>query len=324
MDRRTVDFWDLTKLLARRWIIVLPMLVLSGALAVTAMSHVKPDYVATAYVQLVPPTAGGTKPGQATVDQRNPWIGLGLQTIGNAAIVTVTDVSVADQLHASGLSNSYTVTMAQTSPLITFEIVGSSAAQARRTADRLIDHFNMGVANLQTSSGVAEGDSIRTHRIDAGTNIKKSTSKVKRALVAVAGAGLLLTVATTVAIDAWLRRRQRRRAGADRVSAQTPSLRRTPVGAAHSSGDHRPEPHLVTMANAANGNPVNGIGAAVDRDAALARLSADITQPLDQQDPAERADGERRSQRGQPVPSDATVVLPRVWPQPLARSDQGE
>lgn len=324
-----MDFWDLTKLLARRWMIVLPMLVLSGALAVTAMSHVKPDYVATAYVQLVPPSDDRTKPGQATVDRRNPWIGLGLQTIGNAAIVSVTDASVADELNASGLSASYTVTMAPTSPLITFEVVGSSSAESRRTADQLIDVFNKSVASLQTSSSVAQNDSISTRRIDTGTNIKKSTSKVKRALVAVAGAGLLLTVGATVAIDAWLRRRQRGRAGADQASAVTPSRRQTPAAAAHTNGDHRPERRLVPMANVVNGDSVNGIGAAMGRDAALARLSAEMTQPLNQQASserasAERADGERGTERGLASPSDATIVLPRLLPQPRARSDQGE
>ena len=97
----------------------------------------------------MPPVIGQTKPGQATADQRNPWIGLGLQTIGNAAIVTVTDLSVAKRLEAQGLSDSYTVTMAQTSSLITFEVVGNSPEQARRTADQLIERFDKSVATCR-------------------------------------------------------------------------------------------------------------------------------------------------------------------------------
>ena len=132
----TVDFWDLTKLLARRWVIVLPMLAVSALLAVLTVGQVKPDYVATAYVQLVPPVLEQTKPNQATPDQRNPWLGLGLQTIGNAAVVTVQDKSVVDMLKASGLSETFTLTMAQQSPLVTFEIVGSTALQARHRTTR--------------------------------------------------------------------------------------------------------------------------------------------------------------------------------------------
>jgi capsular polysaccharide biosynthesis protein len=315
-----VDFWDITKLLVRRWMIVLPMVVLSGALAVVAMSHVKPDYVGTAYVQLVPPVTGATKPGEATADQRNPWIGLGLQTIGNAAIVTLTDVSVAEELHAKGYSGAYTVTMAQSSPLITFEIVGDSPDQAKRTAEQLISRFDNSVASLQTSYGVSKADSISSHRLDEGTNVKKSTSKVKRALVAVAGAGLLLTIAVTVGVDAWLRRRQRRLAGTEPVAAASP--RRTSTVGAHSNGQRGPEPYLVTMTGALNGSAnrgaATGVGAAAGRDGVTAGSSSDLTQPIGRSGSAQPVDEERAPA----IPSDATIVLPRVRPQPVARPGQ--
>jgi capsular polysaccharide biosynthesis protein len=317
-----VDFWDITKLLARRWMIVLPLLALSAGLVVAAMSRVQPDYVGTAYVQLVPPVSGQTKPGGATADQRNPWIGLGLQTIGNAAIVTVTDVSFADQLHANGFSDSYTVTMAQSSPLITFEVVGKSPEQARRTAEQLIDRFDKSVGDLQTSYGVSKTDSITSRRLDIGTNVKKSTSKVKRALVAVAGAGLLLTIATTVGVDAWLRRRQRRQAPGAPGPA-TPSQRASTV-AAHSNGDHRTEPHRVPSPHPANGGLVAGVGAAAGRDGGSTSSSSDLTQPIARQRPSEPTAGDREAEPTLAKQSDATIVLPRLLPQPMARPRQGE
>jgi capsular polysaccharide biosynthesis protein len=209
-----VDFWDITKLLVRRWTIMVPLLLVSVALGVLAMTKVQPDYDATAHVQLVPPVAGASTPGQATADQRNPWIGLGLQTIGNAGIVTITDLSVTDELHREGLSDSYTVVMTEGSPLINFEIVGKSPEQATATTDELISRFDKTITSLQTSYGVPQSDLITTHRLDLGTNVKKSTSKIKRAAIGVAGAGVLLTVAVTVGADAWLKRRSRGRAGA--------------------------------------------------------------------------------------------------------------
>jgi capsular polysaccharide biosynthesis protein len=304
-----VDFWDITKLLVRRWRIVLPMLVLAGALAAIAVSQVKPDYVATAHVQLVPPVIGQTKPGQATADQRNPWIGLGLQTIGNAAVVTVTDLSVARELEASGLSDSYTVTMAQTSPLITFEIVGNSPEQARRTADRLIERFSGSVASLQSSYGVSAADSITSRRLDQGASVEKSTSKVKRALVAVAGAGLLATVAGTVGFDAWLRRPPRQRTAAKPVPAAPP--RRVAALATNGNGATRPEPYRLTMANPANGVP--------------AESNSDLTQPISRPSSGEPAEAERPAEPALAVSSDATIVLPRIGgPRPVARPEQRE
>jgi hypothetical protein len=219
-----LDFWDLTKLLVRRWLVAVPLLMVSAALTVLTVGHVKPDYVATAYVQLVPPVTPAPpvpavpqtpKVDQPTPEQRNPWLGLGLTTLGNAAIVTVQDQTVLDTLKAGGYSDSFTVTMGSSSPLITFEIVGKTDQQARGTAEQLVAKFNQSVAALQTAYGVSTADSITARRLDLGTNVKKADSKVKRALVAVAGAGLLMTAALTVGVDAWLRRRVRRRRAAD-------------------------------------------------------------------------------------------------------------
>ncbi|MFG2036661.1 hypothetical protein [Dactylosporangium sp. NPDC048998] len=205
-----MDFWDITKLLVRRWRIALPLLLLSVAITAVTMSQVKPDYVATAYVQLVPPNAGQSQPGAISPDQQNQWIGQGLQTLGNAAIVQVQDQTVVDEFKRLHYSDTFTVTMGQSTPLITFEVTGNSKAQAKDTVDALVTKYTDSVKRLQNENGVTKKEiMITANRLDAGGNVKKSTSKVKRALVAVAAAGLLLTAGTTIAVDAWLRRRKK-------------------------------------------------------------------------------------------------------------------
>ena len=51
-ESNNLDFWDLTKVVFRRWKISLPLLLLSivatGAIAATA----KPDYIEDSYIQL--------------------------------------------------------------------------------------------------------------------------------------------------------------------------------------------------------------------------------------------------------------------------------
>lgn len=202
-----MDFWDLTKVLFRRWMIALPMILVSAGLTVLVFSMIKPDYVSTSYVQLVPPIPQPTKPNQAPTEQRNPWLGQGLQTLGNAAIVTIQDQSVVDHFKSVGLSDSYTFEMGSTSPMIKIEVVAKSREQAEDTANELITRFNTSITSLQTAYGVPTVDLISARRLDLGSNVEKSDSNVKRALVAVFGAGVLLTIATTVGIDAWLRRR---------------------------------------------------------------------------------------------------------------------
>lgn len=202
-----MDFWDLTKVLFRRWRIAIPMLLLTAGLTVLTFSMVKPNYVSTSYIQLVPPVPQAVKPGQPIVEQRNPWLGQGLQTLGNAAIVTILDQSVLDRMKTVGFSDSYTFEMGSSSPLVKIEVVAKDRPQAEGTANELVSQFNTSITSLQTAYGVTQTDLITARRLDLGNNVEKSNSNVKRSLVAVLGAGLLLTMAVTVGFDAWLRRR---------------------------------------------------------------------------------------------------------------------
>lgn len=322
-----MDFWDLTKLLVRRWVVVLPLLLLSIGLAGLAMKSVKPDYKATAHVQLVPPVSGGTQPGQSTAEQRNPWLGLGLQAIGNAAIVTVTDQSVVLWMHNNGYSDSYTVTLGDNSPLITFEIVATSPEQARQTTEEVVNRLTTGVASLQTSYRIATADLITARRLDVGVTVVKSTSKVKRAAVAVGGAGLLTTAGATVGIDAWLNRRRRRREEAALAVAPTAAANGTAAGPPRqpervgsiAAGNGRSTPDMEMTAVIQMGN-----GWAASKERSPVSVQVDRAKAAQRDRPETDADKQREGkapvragatagepeQEPLPMPSDATIVLP--------------
>lgn len=317
-----MDFWDLTRLLVRRWYVAVPMLLLSVVLTMLTVGQVKPDYIATAYVQLVAPVQGPTKPGQAAPEQRNPWLGQGLQTLGNAAIIKVLDQTVVQELKAAGLSDSYTVEMGGTTPMISFEVVGATEQQARETAERVVARFTESVTELQTDDRVSVADSIKTRRLDQGTNVEESDSKVKRALVAVAGACLLLTAAVTIGSDAWLRRRTRRRteAAPARPGSPVSGHIRRPLPA--DAGGPRPRPNggdLVeadlptAMIPTSNGTAV---AAAPGKDGGLSTVVVEY-QPTDQPAPATPAEPRERERDARPsadLPADATIVLPLSLP----------
>jgi hypothetical protein len=151
----------------------------------------------------------------ASIDQRNPWVSLGLDALANAALVSLTDGSIVEVLEAGGYSDSFTPTLSSSSPLLKLEVVGISPNQAITTADMLVRRYDQAVKDLQASYNVAPADYITTKRIDNTTigSLKESDSKVKRALVAVIGAGLLFTIAWTIGLDTLLRRRARKRSG---------------------------------------------------------------------------------------------------------------
>jgi len=204
-----MDFWDLSKLLVRRWWVALPMLGLTVALMAMTYGTVKPNYNMTAYVVLVPPVPTPDKQGELTQVQRNVWLSQGLLALANAASVSVLDPSVPDEMKVAGLSDSFTIDMNVTSAVITLTITAKSPEQAGATATELVRRYAGSVKALQDQSSVVPSDQVTAKRL-GGTGAVESNGNVKRALAAMGGAGLLLTAGATIGVDAWLRRRARR------------------------------------------------------------------------------------------------------------------
>jgi hypothetical protein len=205
-----LDFWDLTVLIFRRWMVALPLLLVAiGATALVGLT-VKPNYTMTSYVQFVPANFAPTdNPVNASL--RNPWNQLGLATLGQASIYITQDQRFLDSLKAGKHTDNFTLTMTNPNPIVTVEVVGSTRADARETTELVIKRLRDSAEALQKQSAVKDPDIIPTVRLDQGQNLVPSTGKVKRALAAVAAAGLLITVGGTVAFDALARRRSRKR-----------------------------------------------------------------------------------------------------------------
>jgi hypothetical protein len=303
-----VDFWDVTKLIFRRWYIALPLLLASiGATAYTWVT-VKPDYALTSYIQMVPPTSAdasannskGAEPGVP----RNPWTELGLGSLSQASQYSTQDQTFLDQLSAGGHSINFSIVMGYPSPIATIEVIAPTRQEAETTMNLIIKKYEDTTKSLQGQYGVRQQDMITTQRLDQGENIKRSGGKVKRAIVAVAGVGVLLSAGLTIAFDAIVRRRKRARS----------------KGAAALVGDER-----------AAAAPVSGSGLGIPRPSTeetqvLRRnLPAAATQSTGSQyrssgyrEPSdEHGDREvRRTDRPEPVdmstvaPADATIVLP--------------
>ncbi|MFV2012113.1 MULTISPECIES: hypothetical protein [unclassified Micromonospora] len=217
-----MDFWDLTKLLFRRWYVATPLLLISVAAAGWTRMAVEPDYIATSYVQLIPPTAANTAPDEdAPTTPRNPWLELGLGSLSRAAALTVQDQAVLKQLDAAGLSENVAITLDNQQPIMTIEVVGESEDQATETTEEVVRRLEASVVGLQADYGASEESFITARRLDRGDNIQEANSKVNRATIAVAGVGVLLSAALTIGIDGLLRRRRPRPVAAVPVTTGT-------------------------------------------------------------------------------------------------------
>lgn len=212
----TLDFWDITRLLLRRWRISMPLLLMTAVLTGVTFALVKPTYVATAYVELVPPAPITTSTGTIALDVRNPWLNQGLQGLGNAALVTVEDLAYINRLKAAGYSNKVATMMGGSStPVVTFTVNGATREQVSQTLIKVIGRFHDSIDSLQADSGIATADLVTDLRLDSSGNVAPSHSRVKRAVVAIAGLGLLLSAGITMAIDTWQRRRTEQDAPGD-------------------------------------------------------------------------------------------------------------
>ncbi len=299
-----MDFWDLTKLVFRRWYVAVPLLILTGLAAAYTTYNVKPDYKATAYVQLIPPPEASITTN--IKELRNPWLDLGLGALNTAATYATVDRQFLNQLKIRGMSDNVVITNGYPAPIATVEVIGSSKEMAMGTAAQVVKRFNDVVKSLQDDYAVQTKGRILTRRLDTGNNLEETGGKVKRALVAVAGAGALLTAGLTVAFDAVMRRRKRRSTADDepkqpenqpqsgRQTVSPPDKSAGPKDSVYTSA-RRDEPEFAEIGSETVKIPLQNdvvrqrSGAAVNGVARPARAK-----------PAE-----------QELPIDATVVLPR-------------
>ncbi|MEU3454303.1 hypothetical protein ABZ671_11975 [Micromonospora sp. NPDC006766] len=203
-----MDFWDLTKLMFRRWYISMSLLLVTLAATGYTAVVVKPDYAITAYVQLIPPTAA-SDPNQASHIQ-NPWLALGMTSLSNAAMVATQDQTFLDGLKQQDDTASFEITIGDRNPVAIIAVVAPTLQQAQSATALVTGHYEESVKSLQAQYGVKATDMITAYRLDKGENLQRPGGKVKRAVIAVFAIGLLMTGGLTVLIDALLRRRRRR------------------------------------------------------------------------------------------------------------------
>lgn len=198
----------------------MPFLLISIGAGLFVLHTAKPDYVMTSYVQFIPARIGPTdlkNPTSASL--RNPWNQLGLDTLGQATIYATQDKDFAESLKASNHTTNFTLSITYPNPIVAVEVVGTSPADATETTKLVINKMGESARLLQTDAGAASGDLITMVRLDRGLNVSPSHSKLKRAIMGVAAAGLVMTAGGTIGLDALLRRRARKRKEGEQVDS---------------------------------------------------------------------------------------------------------
>jgi hypothetical protein len=203
-----VDLWDLAKMMARRWYVAVPMVLLTVVASTGAYLMVKPQYQATNYLQLIPassPVADADRLGRV----HNPWDDLGEAQLATAAQIVVMSQDTVKKMHDRGLSTTYTVSMPNGAPPIEVQATAATQDLAIASADALMTMLDQDVLAKQTAYNIAPQDTITTLRLNPTFDVTTVTTQTKRALIVAAGVGLLLTFGATILMDAVLRRRDK-------------------------------------------------------------------------------------------------------------------
>lgn len=302
-----MDFWDATRVMIRRWYVAVPLLLLTfGATAYTATA-VKPDFVLTSYVQLIPAPTTPDRTGQESRVPSNPWTQLGLEALSQAANYATVDQTFLDTLHEGGYSTSFTITVGDPVAGATIEVVGNTRQQVVTTTDMVIKRYSDSAKALQAQYGVQPKEMISTQRLDQGENLKRPGGKVKRAILAVAGTGFLFAAAATIAFDAVVRRR-RARAEAAAAAAENDADRPSEVHSGGHNGHARAAVGVSRQRVDPDGH--RSVGSATGP-----KSSTEYGTRVGAVDGSRSGAGDRVGERSGQVEElsiDATIVLPQV------------
>lgn len=284
-----MDFWDVARLMWRRWYVTAPALLLTILAALVTGLSINPEYQVTGHVAVVGPSV--QRESTSTITHVNPW---SPEALADASVIRLQGKALADTMEAEGYSSEWGATVTGRLPVIRLEVIASTPEEAQATLQRLLEVIDEEVELRQLEHQVAPEERISTVPYDGGEIVEPVTGKLKRAVIVVIGAGLIFTVGVVVAVDAWLRRKAARR-----QETAPPSLDWPIAGAKHTP---TPPPAVAASASA----PVPTAGTPNGGAAAGARASVRVQYTNEPTSP--------------PVPSlpqsepyaydDSTIVLP--------------
>jgi hypothetical protein len=254
-----VDLFDVVRSCLRRWYVLLPLLLVTGAFSYHVYSSVKPAYYSNAVIGLTPPSTrndanpigGGEVPRNGLLD-----VG-GANLIANIATIGLSGPAVADQVKAAG-GAVYTVRMFpipesfQQLPLIMIEVSAADAATALRTVELVVSQAEPTVLALQKQANVPEREVANSFVVSPpAVPIAGMPSRTRSTLVIFcAGSGIALVLAVVIDLIAVrIRARRKKSNHLDRDQTGTPEPGFTPAHGNGHSAVRTPAPEALYVQN---------------------------------------------------------------------------
>jgi len=216
-----MDLVTALRLMARRWVVVVPVLLLTVAAVFVAASRVAPSFQARGSILVLPVTSEG-----ASTTGQNPYSEYGGQRLAVSHLVSLAgSASFARQVVGVDSSASFELTPQADVGLIDIVVTGPSGEATIATMTDLVSMLEDSLANLQEEINAPESTWVEMRRLDTPEQAEQLAGSRNRVIVAVSGAGLLAAVGAAFALEGLIGRRasadkakgrRRRRRGSSR------------------------------------------------------------------------------------------------------------
>lgn len=201
-----MDFWEVLKVVVRRWIVVVPVLVLTAIGVLTVPPTIQPTYTATGTTVVVAPVEG--EPAM------NPYLVLGATVMAQSITMTADAPTTKSMVADTGNSPDYTVSLQnQRQPIVVVTAEAPQPDVAVATVEQVLELIDDQLESMQAQAGAVREMMYTTRPLSTeiySTPVYDGAQRVRFVLL---GVGILLAVGLAVMLEGIAVLRRRRRIG---------------------------------------------------------------------------------------------------------------
>lgn len=210
-----MDLFDVIRSCARRWYVILPLLLIATWFSYSVYSSVKPVYYSNAVVGIAPPSTRIDNVPAGVALPRNGLLDIGgAPLIANIAAVGLREPAVVDRVVAAGGLPNYNSKMfpvpatSPQLPLIMLEATDADPAAVTKTLTLVIAQAEVTLRTLQQQAQVPEDQMVEPFVVTPPSTPAAAMPSRTRSTIAVFVAGAGLAVLVSVLADVLLSRRK--------------------------------------------------------------------------------------------------------------------